>query len=51
MADGLLYFGSCGPSCDDASAHQHKGMTFVKCASRCTHAFAVRALAPHSQHG
>ncbi len=42
QADGLLYLGSCGPTCDDSSAHQHHGFTFVKCASRCTHAFAVR---------
>ena len=41
--DGLLYLGSCAPSCDDASALQHRGVTFLKCASRCTHAFAARA--------
>lgn len=41
--DGLLYLGSCAPSCDDASALQHRGVTFVKCASRCTHAFAARS--------
>ena len=42
--DGLLYLGSCAPSCNDTSALQHRGVTFVKCASRCTHAFAVRLL-------
>ena len=41
--DGLLYLGSCAPSCNDATALQHGGVTFVKCASRCTHAFAARS--------
>ena len=40
--DGLLYLGSCAPSCNDSSALQYRGVMFVKCASRCTHAFAVR---------
>ena len=40
--DGLLYLGACGPDCNESIVSSFQKVQFMKCASYCTHAFAIK---------